>query len=410
MRRGSGVSLVMAVMFCLLIRPAQARPTPKCACNGMHEAADAVKGQHFDEARTLLEPLARQGCASGEYNLGIFYENGLGGLAKNGAQAESLWRRAASKGSPPACWKLFNVLRLRAKTEADGKELLEFLTCAAELGHQEAQSGLATWYEEGAPLIPKDNAAAWHFYHLATLKPSTMSEIVFGSITDNPIAAAERDMFVERVPEDERATLAEKARPRLLSFDPADTAASPGRAIGSRSDAVLRLAHVWLTRQLVEQGAVCLAGDFGRRGDDTIYDVHARLEKSLPPIARAVLIQRKDTRPRTGSIMVSASQLFEIVRPGDGVGLFDGRTAHYSMVFSRDVAKGTVTFVDRWPDRMMLLPNQNTLGIVGKLVPYHWGKHLVKIGRHDLGKVAFAIVAVRDKAAADSGEESARAP
>ena len=47
---------------------------------GPSEDADAaMKRQDYKTALRLIRPLAEQGDANAQYNLGVFYDNGLGG-------------------------------------------------------------------------------------------------------------------------------------------------------------------------------------------------------------------------------------------------------------------------------------------------------------------------------------------
>jgi TPR repeat protein len=48
------------------------------AAGPLEDAAAAVKRRDYATAVRLIRPLAEQGDASAQYNLGVFYDNGLG--------------------------------------------------------------------------------------------------------------------------------------------------------------------------------------------------------------------------------------------------------------------------------------------------------------------------------------------
>ena len=48
------------------------------AAGPLEDAAAAVKRRDYATALRLIRPLAEQGDASAQYNLGVFYDNGLG--------------------------------------------------------------------------------------------------------------------------------------------------------------------------------------------------------------------------------------------------------------------------------------------------------------------------------------------
>jgi uncharacterized protein len=48
------------------------------AAGPLEDAAAAVKRRDYAAALRLIRPLAEQGDASAQYNLGVFYDNGLG--------------------------------------------------------------------------------------------------------------------------------------------------------------------------------------------------------------------------------------------------------------------------------------------------------------------------------------------
>ena len=112
-------------------------------CTGVRKSADYQKGltaaQSGDYATALREwtPLAKQGDANAQYNLGVMYDNGRG--VPQGYKTAVKWYRLA-----------------------------------AEQGYADAQYNLGLMYAEGRG-VPKDDKTALKWYKLAAERPSHLS-------------------------------------------------------------------------------------------------------------------------------------------------------------------------------------------------------------------------------------------
>ena len=65
------------------------------------DAFDAYNRGDFETALRLWQPLADQGNASAQYNLGLMYDKGEG-VAENDAEAVKWYRKAADQGRATA--------------------------------------------------------------------------------------------------------------------------------------------------------------------------------------------------------------------------------------------------------------------------------------------------------------------
>ena len=110
---------------------------------------------------------AEEGDADAQYNLGICYENGQGGLLKSDIQAVKWYRLAANKGHPEAQYKLgiFHE-EGRGKLERSDIEAAKFYKLAANEGNAAAQYKLGSFYEEARADLQSSNsdieAAKWY--------------------------------------------------------------------------------------------------------------------------------------------------------------------------------------------------------------------------------------------------------
>ncbi len=69
-------------------------------------AAAYDERKDFAEALRLCRPLAEQGDFTGQYYLGVLYDEGLGGLPKDYREAVKWYRKAADQGDPDAQYRL----------------------------------------------------------------------------------------------------------------------------------------------------------------------------------------------------------------------------------------------------------------------------------------------------------------
>ena len=95
-----------------------------------------------------LRLLAKQGHATAQYNLGVFYAKGLG-VAQDDAEAVKLFRKAAEQGHAEAQFFLGVMYRHGRGVSQDYAEAVKWWRKAAEQGGTEAQYNLGSMYYDG---------------------------------------------------------------------------------------------------------------------------------------------------------------------------------------------------------------------------------------------------------------------
>jgi len=134
-------------------------------------SADFRKGldaaQRGDYATALREwkPLAEQGDASAQLNLGVMYHNGKG-VPKDDREAVKWFRLAAEQGNAPAQSLLGLMYDEEEGVPKDDKEAVKWYRLAAEQGLADAQFNLGFMYGKGEG-VPKDYVEAYKWGNLA---------------------------------------------------------------------------------------------------------------------------------------------------------------------------------------------------------------------------------------------------
>jgi TPR repeat protein len=135
---------------------------------GMSWSADFQKGltayKSGDYATALREwtPLAKQGNAFAQSNLGFIYRIG-DGVPKDYKSALKWFRLAAEQGNASAQYNLGVMYRKGQGGPQDAKTALKWFRLAAEQGNASAQYNLGAMYENGLG-APEDFEAAVKWY------------------------------------------------------------------------------------------------------------------------------------------------------------------------------------------------------------------------------------------------------
>ena len=134
-------------------------------------AADFAKGFAAAEAgdyTTALsewKPLAEQGDANAQYNLGILHERGIG-VIEDHKEAIKWYRLAAEQGDADAQYNL-GAMHARGKgVIEDHQEAIKWYRLAAEQGEASAQYGLGFMHATGKGVI-QDNVYAHMWWNIA---------------------------------------------------------------------------------------------------------------------------------------------------------------------------------------------------------------------------------------------------
>jgi uncharacterized protein len=123
--------------------------------------------QRGDYATALREwrPLADQGEAAAQYNLGLMYANGKG-VGEDDAEAAKWYRRAADQGHAAAQNNLGVMYANGKGVRQDYAEAAKWYRRAADQGHAAAQYNLGVMYDKGQG-VRQDYAEAVKWYRLA---------------------------------------------------------------------------------------------------------------------------------------------------------------------------------------------------------------------------------------------------
>jgi len=167
-----------AVLLVFLATPAWA---------GMDEGIAAYN--RFDYATALREfrPLAEQGLAEAQYNLGNMYRTGRG-VPQDYAEAERWYRRAVEQGNPSAQFNL--GVKYYNSLPQDYAEAAKWLRRAAEQGFAWAQTNLGLMFDNGQG-VAQDYVQAHLWLNLGT------SRMLPGEIRN--IAVRSRDRVEKRM-------------------------------------------------------------------------------------------------------------------------------------------------------------------------------------------------------------------
>jgi uncharacterized protein len=131
----------------------------------LEDGVAAYERGDFATALRLFQPLAEQGDASAQSNLGVLYEKGQG-AARDYREALKWYRQAAKQGYANAQFNLGVMFYAGQGVTQDYREAARWFRLAAEQGAALAQSNLGFMYEKGQGLS-RDYVRAYIWYSLA---------------------------------------------------------------------------------------------------------------------------------------------------------------------------------------------------------------------------------------------------
>jgi len=144
-----------------------------------------------DYATALREwlPLAQQGDADAQRNLGLMYEKGEG-VPQDYAQAVQWYRWAAEQGHANAQFFLGRMYNKGEGVPQDYAQGVQWYRRAAEQGNADAQNNLGLMYDTGQG-VPQDYQQAYFWYNLAAAH--------FSHQASREIAVRNRDSVAARL-------------------------------------------------------------------------------------------------------------------------------------------------------------------------------------------------------------------
>jgi TPR repeat protein len=153
MRNGHSIAIVLS--FICLTAPAQA---------DFKAGVDAHHRSDYATALREWQPLAEQGNAFAQYNLGLLYDNGQG-VPKDYDQARQWYEKAAVQGHAEAQVNLGILHDYGRSVPQDFKKALYWYRLSAKQGNDLAQRRLGFMYERGDG-VAKDYVQAYMWYLL----------------------------------------------------------------------------------------------------------------------------------------------------------------------------------------------------------------------------------------------------
>ena len=106
--------------------------------NDLDDAVDAMRSGDFAEAYCIMRPLAEDGDADAQYNIGWMYMNGYG-LRVNDSLALEWWEKASDQGHSDASFSIGMLYSLgEGEVSKDSDEAIDYYLIAADRGHEDA--------------------------------------------------------------------------------------------------------------------------------------------------------------------------------------------------------------------------------------------------------------------------------
>ena len=136
--------------------------------------------QDYAEAMKWYRKAAEQGNAAAQNNLGFMYRNGKD-VAQDYAEAVKWYRKAAEQGMAEAQNNLGFMYIIGRGVPQDDAEALQWWSKAAEQGHAEAQHNLGFMYQNGKG-VPHDDAEAMRWYRKAAEQGYTNAQNNLGGM------------------------------------------------------------------------------------------------------------------------------------------------------------------------------------------------------------------------------------
>ena len=153
----------------------------------------ARKGDH-QTAYKLWLPLAEQGVAEAQYNLGLMYFKGEG-VPQDYKEAVKWWKLSAEQGDASAQFNLGQMYRKGQGVPQDYKEAVRLYRLSAEQGDAYAQHNLGNRYAQGQG-VPQDYVSAHMWFNLAGINGDKSAvknrNIVEKKMTPSQIEKAQR--------------------------------------------------------------------------------------------------------------------------------------------------------------------------------------------------------------------------
>jgi methionine-S-sulfoxide reductase len=160
-----------------------ARPVGPAVAAPLEEGNAAYIRGDFKTAEGLLRPLAEQGNATAEFDLGGMYHHGRG-VPQDYAAALTWYRKSADQGDARAQNGLGDMYFDGSGVPQDYAAALTWYRKAADQGYANAEYHLGTIYENGQG-VPQDYAEALKWYRIAAEQGEGRAQVELGAMYDN---------------------------------------------------------------------------------------------------------------------------------------------------------------------------------------------------------------------------------
>jgi len=149
------------VMFCLIVLllllsvaiTACERKSEEAIQRVFDDASAAYEQGDYATAYRLIKPLAEQGYAKAQYNLGVLYNKGIG-VPQDYTEAMKWYRKAAEQGLADAQYNLGVMYHEGEGIPQDYAEGMKWFQKAAEQENADAQYNLGVMYHKGEGVPP----------------------------------------------------------------------------------------------------------------------------------------------------------------------------------------------------------------------------------------------------------------
>jgi len=136
----------------------EVRPQEKAISTNQVAVAQYNTGQRSEAVR-MWQTHAEKGDSEAQFTLGVLYNRGDGGLAKDMIEAVHWYRKAAEQGHVIAQYNMGILCATGNGLARDTGAAIDWWRMAALQGHAEAQFNLGLYYAEGTGVNPNPSEA-----------------------------------------------------------------------------------------------------------------------------------------------------------------------------------------------------------------------------------------------------------
>lgn len=164
-RRCHVVGFLVLLLAASTVMPACGKKSVDTDQRTFEDAGAAYDRGDYPTAYRLIRPLAEQGHAKAQFNLGVMYQRGQG-IPQDSSEAMNWYRKAAEQDLPDAHFNLGVIYHNGEIVPRDYAEARKRFRKAADLGYARAQYNLGSMYHKGEG-VPRDFTETVKWYRRA---------------------------------------------------------------------------------------------------------------------------------------------------------------------------------------------------------------------------------------------------